>query len=585
METTDPRFDVVDLLLQQGKLPPDQAARARQLQARSHRPPHLVIIDHNLASEEDTYRALASTLSMEFVELAGFPFPAGLLDRVPVRTMLHHRVIPVAEIDGGLKLAFGEPPRQAELNNLRLLLGNLQIKSALTTPSGIRAVIKQHFGLGADTIQRLRDDQTLGDGGREIVFDVAASDGDTAMDATIGRFVDQLLTEALRLQATDIHIEPYFHHVQLRYRIDGVLEAVPVPRGLREVYAALVSRFKIMAGLNIAEKRVPHDGRITTKSGDDDYDLRVSVIPTKHGEAICLRILGRRSLSLELKELGLEPGQVALMEELTRLPQGLVLITGPTGSGKTTTLYAALNQAGDGRRKIITIEDPVEYQLEGTLQIQTRDEVGLSFATGLRSILRHDPDIVLIGEIRDPQTAEIAVRAAQTGHLVFSTLHTNDSVSAITRLLDMQVDAFLIGASLVCSVAQRLARRICRHCLTPAPALPDALRDEMAATLRIDPSEVRTFEGRGCLECGQNGARGRVAIYEFFVMTDDVADLLGATVKTAELRQAARAHGWRSLREEGWAKVQQGLIAVPELQRLTRRLVQPQLIRSEFGPG
>lgn len=571
MDAAEPKREVVDLLVETGRLNAEQAETVRRLQRKQNRPQHTIIVDHNFVSEEDVFRALAELHHLEFQDLSQFEFPEGLLDQVPVSVMLNHRVLPLEAAGEMLTLAFAEPPRQAELSNLRLLL-NRPFEIRLTTPSCIRAVIKQHFGLGAETIQRLRDDRALPDSALDLVFDVPATEGEQAVEATISRFVDQLLSEALRLQATDIHIEPYYDKINLRYRIDGLLESVPAPRGLREVYPALVSRLKIMAGLNIAEKRLPHDGRISTKSGEEDYDLRVSVIPTKHGEAICLRILGRRSLALEFRDLGLEQAQAELMTELARLPQGMILITGPTGSGKTTTLYTALNQANDGRRKIITIEDPIEYQLEGVLQIQTRDEVGLTFAAGLRSVLRHDPDVVLIGEIRDSQTAEIAVRAAQTGHLVFSTLHTNDSISAITRLLDMQVDPFLIGSSLVCSIAQRLAQRICRHCVEPVPYIPDALRDEMASALGISPTEVRASQGRGCVECAQKGCRGRVAIYEYFLMTDDVADLLGTSVKTSELRAVARRHGWRSMREEGWQKVQAGLVPLAEIQRLTRRL-------------
>ncbi|MBA4150891.1 MAG: type II/IV secretion system protein, partial [Verrucomicrobia bacterium] len=332
------------------------------------------------------------------------------------------------------------------------------------------------------------------------------------------------------------------------------------------------SRLKIMAGLNIAEKRLPHDGRISMKTGTEEYDLRISVIPTKHGETVCLRILGRQSLFLDLGQLGMEPQHEALFAELTQLPQGLVLLTGPTGSGKTTTLYAALAHANDESRKIITIEDPVEYQLEGISQIQVRQDIGLSFAAGLRSVLRHDPDVVLIGEIRDAETAEIAVRAAQTGHLVFSTLHTNDSVSTITRLMDMKIDPFLIGSSLVCSIAQRLARRICRHCIEEDNAIPENLRKEMAKALGITPSEVKAWKGRGCIECTQRGYRGRVAIYEFFLLTDEIADMVEPGLKTGQLRETMRKFGWRSLRDMAWSKVQAGLIPIGELQRLTHRI-------------
>jgi general secretion pathway protein E/type IV pilus assembly protein PilB len=275
---------------------------------------------------------------------------------------------------------------------------------------------------------------------------------------------------------------------------------------------------------------------------------------------------------MDLGQLGMEPEQETIFTDLTQLPQGMVLLTGPTGSGKTTTLYAALAQANDGVRKIITIEDPIEYQLEGTTQIQARDDIGLTFSSGLRSILRHDPDIVLIGEIRDVETAEIAVRAAQTGHLVFSTLHTNDSISAVTRLLEMRIEPYLVSSSLVCSIAQRLVRRICRHCLGEDLVIPDDIREEMAKALKIPPAEVRAFKGGGCLECNLQGFRGRLAIYEFFVITEELADLISPGVKTGTLRRTARKYGWRSLREQGWAKVQNALIPVEEQQRMTRQI-------------
>jgi type II secretory ATPase GspE/PulE/Tfp pilus assembly ATPase PilB-like protein len=327
-----------------------------------------------------------------------------------------------------------------------------------------------------------------------------------------------------------------------------------------------------MAGLNIAEKRLPHDGRIAMKTAGEDYDLRISVVPTKHGEAVCLRILGRQSLFLDLGQLGMDPAQEALFSNLARLPQGLVLLTGPTGSGKTTSLYAALAHANDGLRKIITIEDPIEYQLEGITQIQVRDDIGLSFSCGLRSILRHDPDVVLIGEIRDTETAEIAVRAAQTGHLVLSTLHTNDSISSVTRLLEMRIEPYLVSSSLVCSIAQRLVRRICRHCLETDPEINPDIRREMAAALNLAENDVRAFRGRGCEECNGQGARGRVAIYEFFVINDEIADLITPGLRTVPLREAARRNGWRSMREAGWAKIQAGLVPLSEQERMTRHL-------------
>jgi general secretion pathway protein E/type IV pilus assembly protein PilB len=494
-----------------------------------------------------------------------------LLELVPVKLIFHYHMVPLGLEGEVLTVAFSDPPRQMELGNLRLLLGK-RLKVALATPSSIHAVIKGHFGLGAETIQRLRAERGLAEFDQEIVFDVKPAAEDAAVDATIADLVDQILLEALRLQATDVHIEPYPSSIRLRYRIDGLIHNVPVPPGFRQLHGAIVSRLKIMASLDIAEKRLPHDGRIAMKTGNEEYDLRVSIVPTKHGEAVCLRILGRQSLFLDMGQLGMEPQQETVFGDLTRLPQGLILLTGPTGSGKTTTLYAALAHANDGERKIITIEDPIEYQLEGITQIQAREDIELTFSAGLRSVLRHDPDVVLIGEIRDPETAQIAVRAAQTGHLVFSTLHTNDSVSAVTRLLEMGIDSYLVSSSLVCSVAQRLVRRICRHCLEEDPEIHDALRKEMAGALSIPAADVRAWRGRGCLECNQKGYRGRVAIYEFFLINDEIADLIEPEVKTGRLRETARRFGWRSLREQGWVKVQNGLVPLSEQQRMTRRI-------------
>jgi len=565
-----PTLEVGDLLRQQGILTEKQLELARRRQAHLGIPQHQAIVDLNYASEEATYRALATLNQLPFTDLSGVTLDKTLLDQVPLKLVFHNQLIPLALKGDLLTVAVPELPQPIEQGNLRLLL-NKRFEFVITTPSAIHALLRQQFGLGAETIRQLREERGVDDSEREAVFDIQASD-EAAVQASIARFVDQILVEALRLDATDIHIEPYPDQIRLRYRIDGVLQTVPVPAELRQLHAALVSRIKIMAALNIAEKRLPQDGRIAMKTGDESYDLRVSVIPTNHGETICLRVLGRQSLFLDLAQLGMEPEQEQLMHQLTALPQGMVLLTGPTGSGKTTTLYAALAHANEEGRKIITIENPVEYQISGISQIQTREEIGLTFASGLRSVLRHDPDVILIGEIRDVETAEIAVRAAQTGHLVFSTLHTNDSVSAVTRLLEMGIEPSVLGSSLVASIAQRLAQRICRHCLAPDPAPDKKLLNELAQTLDIPLADARAWIGKGCVECSNRGYRGRVALYEFFMLNDEIADLLEPGVKTSLLREAARRHGWQSLREYGWAKVQLTLIALKELQRLTRRV-------------
>ena len=561
--------EVGELLVERGKLSAPQLEQVRRRQKRLSLPQHRAIVDLNFASEEDTWRALAEVNGLEFVDPSTLELKRETLELVPIKLIFHHHMLPIAGDAQSLTLAFSEPLRQMEMGNLRLLLSQ-RFQVVLATPSAIHSVIKKHFGLGAETIQKLREERGGVDLEREIVFDVQGKETDSAIEATISAFVDQILQEALRLRATDIHLEPYANTIRLRYRVDGILETVPVPADMRNLHLAVVSRLKIMAGLNISEKRLPHDGRIAMKTGEEDYDLRVSIVPTKHGEAVALRILGRENLFLDLGQLGMEPGHEAVFSQLTQLPQGLVLLTGPTGSGKTTTLYAALAQANDEGRKIITFEDPIEYQLEGTVQIQVREQIGLTFAAGLRSVLRHDPDVVLVGEIRDFETAEIAIRAAQTGHLVFSTLHTNDSISAVTRLLEMKIEPYLIAASLVCSISQRLARRICRHCAEADPDIPPAARKEMARALGVEPGAVKAWRGRGCVECNQKGHRGRVAIYEMFLLNEAIADLIQPGVKIGQLRDAARQLGWRSMRENAWQKVQDGLIPIAEQERWTR---------------
>ncbi len=566
-----------DLLLEQGKLSESQLEQVRRRQRRLNLPQHRAILDLNFASEEDTWRALATANHLEFVDPVALDPSRETLELVPIKFIFHYHLLPLGIEDDGLILAFSEPPRQMEQGNLRLLLAK-RFKIVLATPSAMHAVIKKHFGLGAETVQKLRQERGGTELEQEIVFDVQGKETDSAIEASVSAFVDQILQEALRLRATDIHIEPYTSSIRLRYRVDGILETVPVPADMRQLHAAITSRLKIMAGLNIAEKRLPHDGRIAMKTGDEEYDLRVSIVPTKYGEAICLRILGRESLFLDLGQLGMESSHEQLFTQLTQLPQGLVLLTGPTGSGKTTTLYAALAQANDEGRKIITFEDPIEYQLEGTVQIQVREQIGLTFASGLRSVLRHDPDVVLVGEIRDFETAEIAVRAAQTGHLVLSTLHTNDSISAVTRLVEMKIEPYLVSASLVCSISQRLLRRICRHCLQEETSIPANIRKEMAGALSIAPEAVRAWKGAGCVECNQKGHRGRVAVYEFFLLDQRIADLIHVGLRTGELKEAARKLGWRSLREMAWHKVQEGLIPISEQERWTR-LIDPALLR------
>ncbi|MFU8848182.1 MAG: GspE/PulE family protein [Opitutales bacterium] len=565
--------DIGHALLENALLSRRQLDLARRRASRQRLPLHRAIIELNLVSEQETYRALAQLHALPYQEIKGLTLPPKLRERVPVKIVLRYTVFPVEELDGLLTLAFADPPTAATLSNLRLVLGQ-RLRAVLATPSEIRAGIERFYGLGAETIQRLREDRGLPAAEEALTFETSEEQENAQQsgeDASISKFVTQILHEALRLGATDIHMEPYEDRMRLRYRIDGILQDIPVPAGLQELYGAIVSRLKVMAGLNIAERRLPHDGRIAMKRGSRRYDLRVSILPTRLGESVCLRVLSRDDLSLEFERLGMPPEEQESIKGVMGLSQGMMLLTGPTGSGKTTTLYTALQHSRDEGRKIITVEDPVEYQMPGVSQIQVRPDIGLTFSSGLRSILRHDPDVVLIGEIRDQETAEIAIRASQTGHLVLSTLHTNDSPSAVVRLIDMGIEPFLVASSLICSIAQRLVRLNCRNCVADEVIEHSALRTEMAAALNISEAEVRAQRGSGCVECGQRGYRGREAIYEFFYLSDRMSDLIQPGLTLAKLREMARIEGWRPLRETGWAKVQAGITSIEEHQRVTRR--------------
>ncbi len=564
-----PPSDVADLLSAQGILDEDALKLVREQQKRQDVPVHRLILDLSLASERDTIQALCRLHSAEYREVEEESLSEDLLAQVPIKLVFHYRFLPLESDGETLTIACGDIPSSLELANLRLFLKQ-EIRYVLTPPSAIDSLIKTRFGLGAETVEQLRKS---GGGPSEDPLDemeLALADPDD--EGTIPALVDQLLAEALRLRATDIHFEPGAGRIGLRYRIDGILQPIPVPGGMHSLYSAIVTRLKVMASLDISERRLPQDGRISMKRKEETYDLRLSVVPTKHGEGICLRILGRQSLQLGYGQLGMLPFQERLFSQVPLLPQGFVLISGPTGSGKTTTLYTALNQANDGRRKILTIEDPVEYLLAGVLQIQTHESIGLTFSQGLRSILRHDPDVVLVGEIRDRETAEIAVRASQTGHLVFSTIHANDSISAIPRLIDMGVDASSLASTLNCSIAQRLARRICRACAAEDPSPEASWIEEMSEVLRLPHGGLRTLKGEGCLECQGTGSRGRIAIYEMAAVDEPFAEAIHDGASVGTLRQAAGANGWIPMRQAAFHRVQDGSITLGELKQLTWRL-------------
>jgi type II secretion system protein E len=514
-------------------------------------------------TEESLLRHLADSFGLPYVDLDREPPSKEFVASFPTRVLVRHQVLPLREEDGITLVATSRLTSPTALDELRMVSGR-DCTPALAPRGDIDRWIKRLLGVGADTLQSLD-----AEAGLEVVDAEADDDLDVdsaAQDASIIRFVNQVLTEAVEMRATDIHIEPYEDELRLRYRIDGVLQNANVPPSIRRFHPAIVSRLKILSHLDIAEKRLPQDGRIKIRLGGREIDIRVSIIPMIHGEAVVLRVLHRGDAMLGPEHLGMAERDRKLFNRTLEMPHGIVLVTGPTGSGKTTTLYAALASINDASRKIITIEDPVEYQLRGVNQIQVSNRTGLSFAAGLRAILRHDPDVVLVGEIRDRETAEIAVQASLTGHLVFSTLHTNDAPGAATRLIDMGVEPYLVASSVEVVIAQRLVRVICNKCRQPVP-------DDETRRLRSEFGSVvpeRLFRGAGCRDCQGTGFRGRVGIFELMDVDDELRTLILHRAPAPELRRAADKRGMRGLREDGWRVVAEGRTTVEEVVRTTK---------------
>jgi general secretion pathway protein E/type IV pilus assembly protein PilB len=442
-------------------------------------------------------------------------------------------------------------------------LTGLRLKPVLAPSEAIQREMKKRLGVGADTIGTLDEEKPF-----EVVDEDKLEDTDldsAAEDASIIRFVNQVLRDAIELRASDIHLEPFEDEFRIRYRIDGVLQDVPVPAQLKRFQPAIVSRVKILSHLNIAEKRLPQDGRIKIRLDAAEVDIRVSVIPMLHGEAVVMRLLRQNATLMGMGELGMDSREYKCFQHVLELPHGIILVTGPTGSGKTSTLYTALNEINDSVRKIITIEDPVEYQLKGVNQIQVNEKSGLTFARGLRSILRHDPDVILVGEIRDKETAQIAVQSSLTGHLVFSTLHTNDAPGAVTRLVDMGVEPYLVASSLEAVLAQRLVRVLCKACkqVDDSPTT-QALKVQLGI-----PPETTLYKSVGCRECRNTGFFGRRAIFEWMDSDNEIRQLVLRNASSDQVRDAARRAGMKTLAEDGWRLVRLGVTTVDEVLSVT----------------
>jgi len=493
------------------------------------------------ATEDAALRWLAKEYDVPFTALDAVEPDRQVLSLFPARVLLKEHLLPLKRTNGCVEIATSRLFATQGLDALKAMTG-LSLKPVLAPTESIAREMKKHLGVGADTIGTLNEEAGL-----EVVQEGIADDDldSAAEDASIIRFVNQVLRDAIELRASDVHLEPFEDEFRIRYRIDGDLQEVPVPPSLKRFQPAIVSRVKILSHLNIAEKRVPQDGRIKIRVDTHEVDIRVSIIPMLHGEAVVMRLLRQNSKLRGMGDLGMNHRELECFRRVVQLPHGIVLVTGPTGSGKTSTLYTALNEINDHVRKIITIEDPVEYQLKGVNQIQVNEKSGLTFARGLRSILRHDPDVVLIGEIRDHETAQIAVQASLTGHLVFSTLHTNDAPGAITRLVDMGVEPYLVASSLEAVLAQRLVRVLCTHC----KVVDDS---PTAATYKAKlgiPLNHPIYKSVGCRECRNTGFHGRNAIFEWMDTNVEIRQLILQNTSADKLRDAAIRDGWRLVRQ------------------------------------
>ncbi len=550
-----------EILVQRGVLTDPQVQEALQKKEGKERLGQAVV-RLGWAREEQVLEALSEQTRVPYLDLSGVEIDATLVPPHTVKTLFQRKIVPIDRQNGSIRVAVSDPLDLEVLDDLRLLL-KAKIRPVIGRASEIERLLRKHFGVAADEVHRMVDAargeiQVLKDAGQQ------ADDAALAEDAGLVKFVNQILSEAVRDRASDIHVEPMEDELRIRYRIDGVLHKIPIPAEIKRFQAAIVSRLKIMSNLNIAEKRLPQDGRIHVSALGHDIDVRVSVIPDAWGEGVCLRLLDRSNMAVSLEELGMPAEILTRFKSLITQPHGILLVTGPTGSGKTTTLYAGLQKINTVEDKIITVEDPVEYQLPGIKQIQVNAKIGFTFGSGLRAILRHDPDIIMIGEIRDLETAEIAVQSALTGHLVFSTLHTNDAPSAITRLLDMGLEPFLVASTVEGLMAQRLVRRICKKCRTEIKAS----ESEAAALL---PSDIKSlWMGKGCEDCRGTGYKGRQGVFELFVVDDELRDMILRREGANKLKKYAIEHGMRTLRDDGWDRVRAGVTTPEEVLRITK---------------
>jgi general secretion pathway protein E/type IV pilus assembly protein PilB len=560
---------IATILLDQGLITSEQL----ELALLEHRETGLrldqVLVKRGMVREDEVTRAIGEQFDLPVIDLTEITVTDEILRAIPPQIVFRQKCVPIdrkpanGNSPGALRVATADPFDLSVFDELRLMVG-CPIELVLAEEEELRNFIRSHYGVGGDTLEAMsrgRGDVDFSD----TEADAEASEAEAAQEASVIKLVNELLFEAIDSRATDVHIEPYENKLSVRYRVDGILQRANVPSTIHSFSSAIVSRIKIMSSLNIAEKRKPQDGRITVRRRGQEFDLRVSVIPMLFGEGIVLRILNKSAVLMTLDDLGMPTHVVDIWDTLIARPHGILLVTGPTGSGKSTTLYASLNRIVSEEIKAITVEDPVEYHVGGVNQIQVNHKVGLDFAAGLRSILRHDPDVIMIGEIRDKETAEAAVQASLTGHLVFSTLHTNDAAGALPRLLDMGVEPYLAASSVEGILAQRLVRRICDQCAEQYE--PD--RADLPDGVHLDPDETLT-RGRGCKNCFQTGYRGRIGVYELLHMNEPIREMVMNRANAAKIVRQGIADGVLSrLQDDGIAKARRGLTTISEVMRVS----------------
>ena len=556
-----------EILQDVGLLTEEQLTQALAEQKQTREELGTILIKMGFISSEALSTALASQFGMQVIKLSEESVDPDVVRRVAGAVARRQRIVPISFEDNTLTVAMANPLDLLSIDNLRVILG-CDVKGVLSTPEDVEVALERFYGVEEKTIDTMIQELSERDLSFVDTEETAVAEvEEVSEEAPVIKLVSLLILEAFRARASDIHVEPLENRFRVRYRIDGVLHETPGPP--KRLQGAVISRLKIMAGMDIAEKRLPQDGRIKLNLLGKEVDLRVSALPGMYGESVVLRILDKSSLLLGLEELGFFGEDQGRWSRMLAMVHGIILVTGPTGSGKTTTLYASLSQLNQPDRKLITVEDPVEYQLSGINQTQVKAEIGLTFAAALRAILRQAPNIIMIGEIRDFETAEIAIRASLTGHLVFSTLHTNDAPGAVTRLVDMGVKPFLVASGINCVLAQRLVRTICGDCREPYEPRSDEL---IEIGLNFDETQdIKFHQGRGCPTCNHTGYRGRQGIFELMEMTDAVQEMVMARATTTAIRARARQDGMRTLREDGWDKVFRGITTTAEVTRVTQQ--------------